>query len=77
MTKLGEQKQVEENISLISTELFKKFPALDTQEISCIVNRTLLDNMIKNPKDDDGKFIIDISKEELISLRALKKRFKS
>lgn len=62
---------------VLPNSFFDENKSLSDVYLDMIYNKDLLNNLIKNPKDDEGNYCVNLSKNEIIDLKKLKKALKT
>jgi len=66
----------ETKTNLLREDFFQIYIPLDLEKIPLAINKSLLDEMIKNPKNPMGDKILNLSNDEIKDLKTLKKCLK-
>jgi hypothetical protein len=62
-----------EPISVLNENFFINYKPLTLEKINLVYDKHLLDNLIKNPKDEDGNYIVELSRDEILELKNFRK----
>lgn len=62
--------------SVLPLSFFDSFNSLTNKDIDLLYNKNLLNKLIKNPKNEMGNHIVDLSNDEVKELKDLRKAFK-